>query len=277
MFFIVSKIAYSLIAPSNICLGLIGIGLLLGFWEKRRPLGWRLAVGGYVLLIALGFSPIGKWIAKPLEDRFAGVEAPAAKEVSHIILLGGFEQALIARERGQITTNAAAERLLAIPVLARRYPNALIVFSGGHGWLLGERLSAVKIVTRFLVDAGVPRARLRVEGQARNTWQNAKHISALLKADGFDCPCGFALVTSSWHMPRAMGVFRKAGFDADGNRLHPMPVDYRTIAGAHLWSSYSWSHEGLKQTDIAVKEWIGLFVYWLSGRTDSLWPQPRPR
>jgi len=143
VFFVLSKTVFALIAPSSLCLLLIGCGVLLGVLQRWRRFGRRLTVCGFTLLLTFGFSPLAKWIVKPLDDRFAAVTLPAEKTVTHIILLGGLEQASIGYGRGQISTNSSGERILAIPPLARRYPKAQIVFSGGHGSLFGDRLDAL--------------------------------------------------------------------------------------------------------------------------------------
>ena len=274
MIFALSKIIYGLIAPSNFCLTLIGLGLVLGFWQRWQRFGRRLGIAGFTLLLIFGFSPLGKWIAKPLDDRFAAAQSPPETAVTHIILLGGFERTSISQRRKQIATNASGERLLAIPLLARRYPKAKVVFSGGHGSLLGQRLDALQSITGYLVGSGVARERILLEGRSRNTWENAKFVKALLDQRKTSCPCGFLLVTSAWHMSRAMGIFRRIGFAGDDRRLYAYPVDYRTRDGRHLWLPFRTLDSGLRLMDLAFKEWVGLVAYRLVGRTPTLWPGP---
>ena len=71
-------------------------------------------------------------------------------------------------------------------------------------------------------------------------------------------------------MPRAMGAFRRAGFDVE-----PWPVDYRTRGSADLTRPFDKVSEGLRRVDVSAKEWVGLLAYWLAGRTDSLLPGPK--
>lgn len=273
MFFVLSKLVFALIAPSNLCLLAMGSGLILSRFQRWARVGGQLVVGGFVLLLVIGFSPLGKWMTVPLENRFAGVQLPA-EGPTHIIFLGGFEQAAIAQARGQMSTNAAGERLLEAVRLGLRYPAAKLVFTGGYGWLIGTPVTAVQSVSAYLQDAGIAKARIIVEDRSRNTWENAAFVREAIAADGKPCPCRFALVTSAAHMPRAVGVFRKAGFDHGARRLYPVPVDFRTRGTGDLWDTYFWMHEGVEQTDLAFKEWVGLAAYYVSGRTDVLWPAP---
>ncbi len=109
-----------------------------------------------------------------------------------------------------------------------------------------------------------------MEGESRNTLENALYTRRMVGAgDGAKGP--YLLVTSAWHMPRAIGVFRRAGFE-----VAAYPVDYRTAGGAMRWRPFSSIHDGLELSDLVVKEWAGLFAYWLLGRIDMIWPGPEP-
>ena len=79
------------------------------------------------------------------------------------------------------------------------------------------------------------------------------------------------LVTSAYHMPRAIGIFRKAGFDVE-----PYPVDWRTSGSGDALRPFPTVGDGLRRTDTAVREWVGLLVYWLMGMSSSLFPAPMP-
>ena len=79
------------------------------------------------------------------------------------------------------------------------------------------------------------------------------------------------LITSAIHMPRAMGVFRHIGLPVDA-----YPVDWRTTGPQDLWSIPGSFAGGLSRFDAAVHEWVGLFAYWIMGRSSELFPGPRP-
>jgi uncharacterized SAM-binding protein YcdF (DUF218 family) len=70
-------------------------------------------------------------------------------------------------------------------------------------------------------------------------------------------------------MPRSIGVFRRAGFAVEA-----FPVDWRTRGSADLLRPFDSLSDGLKRTDTAVREWVGLFMYWITGRTSELFPGP---
>ena len=77
------------------------------------------------------------------------------------------------------------------------------------------------------------------------------------------------LVTSAHHMPRAVGCFRRIGFD-----VVPYPVDWRSRGAVDLVVPFATVASGLARTDVAVKEWVGLVVYRLTGKTSELFPGP---
>ena len=109
--------------------------------------------------------------------------------------------------------------------------------------------------------------RLLIERKARNTWENAVYTKALVGPKPGE---RWLLVTSGWHMPRAIGAFRKVGFEVE-----PWPVDYRTAGPEDAWRLFSAPSEGLRRLEAVVHEWIGLAVYRVLGRSDALLPGPK--
>ena len=107
-----------------------------------------------------------------------------------------------------------------------------------------------------------------MERRSRNTQENAEFSKAIAKpSDGER----WLLVTSAFHMPRSVGLFRKAGF-----AVEPYPVDWRVGSTAKLLNFSPLAVEGLERTDTAVREWIGLVAYWITGKIDALLPGPQP-
>jgi uncharacterized SAM-binding protein YcdF (DUF218 family) len=182
-------------------------------------------------------------------------------------VLGGGIDAYTSATRGDpLELNDAGDRVMALIELARRFPDIRLVFSGGAGAVGGEAGVEADEITTKIARYGVDPARLVSENRSRTTAENATMTRDLLKPRPGE---RWLLVTSAWHMPRAVGCFRKAGFSVE-----PYPVDYRTAgAGGFLWP-YAAASAGLTRLDLAVKEWTGLLAYRLTGRTDALLPGP---
>ena len=129
-----------------------------------------------------------------------------------------------------------------------------------------DAVSEAEIVSRFADTLGVPRNRLILEQQSRNTRENALFSARMVQPKPDE---RWLLVTSAWHMPRSVGCFRKAGFDVTA-----YPVDYRTNWPRDAYRLNSFASTGLGELDIGVKEWIGMIAYRFAGYTDEVMPAP---
>lgn len=263
MFFPVSKLLGFFALPSNlvVVLGLVGVLLLTTRWRRA---GRRLVVASVLLVAVLGWSPVGNALLVPLEERFP--QDSDAGEVAGIVVLGGSVTPEVAEARDAVVLNEAAERLTATAALARRHPGARIIHSGGDAAFLLAEGNESTVALRLLADLGVPRERLIAEDHSRNTVENAVFSKRIAQPKPGE---RWLLVTSAYHMPRAIGVFRKAGFDVE-----PYPVDFRTRGPVDALRPFSSVGDGLRRTDTAVREWVGLLVYWLTARSSALFPGP---
>lgn len=264
MFFAASKI-YGMFA-SPVLLALI-VAVAAVVYSAARP--WRsgrwLALGTVLLLAALATTPIGVLLVQPLEDRFpqpsAGMPSPDG-----IIVLGGAIKDAASRARGQIVFDQG-ERVVQAAILAKRYPNARVIFTGGNGSIFGGRSQEAEEAQELLVALGVDPKRITLEDASRNTDENARFTAKLVLPEPRQ---RWLLVTSAWHMPRSMGVFEKAGFNVTA-----FPVAFRTMGDG---SDRQWGGDpaqNLETFEIAAHEWAGLAAYWATGRIDEMFPGPR--
>lgn len=263
MFFPLSKVIYFLITPSNLFIFLALAGLVLSAARLRR-VGTALALAGILGLALGGLAPVSEIALLPLEQRFAPGPADGPAPTG-IIVLGGAIEAGLSEARDQVIVNDAGERPIYLAELARRFPTARLVFSGGSGFI-GGGTSEADIVSRQADVLGVPRTRLILENRSRNTYENAVFSAALVHPKPGE---RWLLVTSAWHMPRAVGCFRQAGFTVDA-----FPVDYRTRGWGDVLRFNGFASDGLLQLDLAMKEWIGLVAYRWAGYTPDLLPGP---
>lgn len=267
MFYYAAKILTLVFQPSTFLVLMVGAGVLFQAFSRRRKLAlWLMSLGASGLLVA-GLSPIGNLMILPLEQRFSEAAYKADDDpVDGIIMLGGFEDGWVSRGRGGVALNEAAERLTEGIRLAVRHENAKLIFTGGVGGLLGYGSDAGAPIGQLLTDYGIAPERIVLEKESRNTYENALFTKALLKPKPGE---RYVLVTSAFHMARSMGVFRNAGFD-----VVPMPVDYRTHGAIDATRMFERVGSGLERVDTAFKEWVGLVAYWLTGRSNALFPAP---
>ena len=138
--------------------------------------------------------------------------------------------------------------------LARRYPDAKLVVSGGSGELTPGPMSEAAVVEMFFAEQGLDPARLILEDKSRNTYENGVFSKQLIRPKPGET---WVLVTRAHHMPRAMGVFRKIGWD-----IIPYLADYRALPDLGQFGSGG----ELSTLYAALHEWIGLAAYWSTGR-----------
>ncbi len=265
MFFYVAKIVWFVVQPSSLILLLLLAGIAL-LWTRYARAGRRLVLAGTILFAVCGLSPLGHAVLLPLEDRFPAADLSTGRAPDGIIVLGGAQDMLVSAARGRPALTEAGERYLEAAMLARRFPAAKLVISGGAGGVLYDRESEAAGAAQVFKDLGIEPDRLTLEDQSRDTYENARRSKVLLDPKAGE---RWLLVTSANHMPRAMGCFRRAGF-----AVEPWPVDYRTRGPDDLTRLFAKPSSGLRRLDIATREWVGLLAYRLTGRTAALFPAP---
>ncbi|MGH6827827.1 MAG: YdcF family protein [Rhizomicrobium sp.] len=262
MFFFFSKILVPFERPGDLLLILLVAGTVLSWFKARRKTGICLTSAAVLMLCVVALSPLSKLMTAPLENRFASPRHLPA-HVDGIIVLGGGIDTRASVERGRPTLNADAERLTEFARLARAYPTAALVFSGGNGNLFARgRTTEAMVARRFFKNQGLDVRRIKFEGRSRSTYENAIFSKRLVQPRPGDV---WLLIASALQIPRAVGSFHKAGWPVTA-----VPVAYRT---SRTSSSYDLALN-LLAVDASTHEWIGLLAYRLTGKTDRLFPSP---
>jgi uncharacterized SAM-binding protein YcdF (DUF218 family) len=264
LFFVLSKTLGVMLLPTNmlILLGLVGVLLLL---TRFASFGRKLLIASVLLLALCGFSPLGNLLLYPLESRFPPWNA-AHGAPDGIVVLGGPIDPDLSVAHDTPVVHFAPDRIFAAAELARKYPNARIVFTGGSANLISNDAKEADFAVAIFEALGIDKSRLILERRSRNTYENATFSKALVAPKAGE---RWLLITSAFHMPRAVGLFRKAGF-----AVEPYPVDWRIGGKADLFAFSQTLGDGLGRTDTAIREWMGLVAYWATSRTDALFPGP---
>lgn len=259
--FVLSKVLWFFVAPGNVLVILVVLGaiaLLVRWWR----IGTVLVTLAAVAMVVIMATPLSEWVLAPLENRFPAMTRMPA-HVDGIILVGGAVDPVLSFWRRRPQVNGDAERVIATAALARRYPDARILITGGNGSLWRSALNEADPTRRILLSLGVPAARITLEKRSRNTFENAEFSYALIHPKPGSV---WLLVTSANHMPRAVGCFRHVGW-----KVVPYVVDYRTAP--HTRFSWIFSRR-LQALAMGTHEWIGLVAYWMMGRIDHVFPAP---
>lgn len=252
--FLASKLLSFLIEPLFWVLVLLVASVFLA---TRRPrAGRNLSLLALLALVLACWTSLPEAMLRDLEARYPAPDGRNLQQYQGIVVLGGaLSSPQLWKAHSQVGLNNQAERMTEAVALMRRHPQLRLLFTGGNGRLDGEGASEAERA-KVLFDAlGVDPGRIAYESASRNTYENALLTASL---PGVDKTQPWLLLTSAFHLPRAMGVFEHAGWNVTA-----WPVDYRTTAH-DAWFDFS-LHDGPATWQLALHEWLGYAAYRMAG------------
>ncbi|MFX3619487.1 MAG: YdcF family protein [Sporolactobacillus sp.] len=238
------KFAYSFILPPGLFATLL---LLLSIWLIRRRCAiWRVTAAVCVLIYLMLLPITGILLVHPLEYRYAPPVHPSGDV---IVMLGG--GATLGTPdmngRGQLSGDAANRLLTAYRLY--RVTHLPVLLSGGK--VYPDSGVEAKIGKRQLIALGVPKSKIWIEDKSITTRTNALNTRKVLRKHHLNRPI---LVTSAFHMPRAVLNFKQVGI-----RVQPYPTDYLVSRQLVIYPSQFVPSSG-DVTFTALKEYVGLLA-----------------
>lgn len=264
LFFVSSKMIWGLLSPASLLVWLLILATLL-LWLNYLKAARRLLTLLSLLAFAVMAYPVGDWLMQPLESRFQPPKT-MPEDIDGIIVLGGAENLKLSTGWNSAEVGDSAERIFAAAELSRLYPELPVIYTGGSNLVQMPDLDREgRVSMTLLTQAGIDPERIKMENRARNTYENFEMIQPLLpEADG-----QYLLITSAFHMPRSVGIARKQGVN-----VIPYPVDYRSsMPEQRYWDFALFAH--LETLEVAWHEWLGLTVYFVTGKTSAWLPAQR--
>jgi len=238
---------------------------VLALWTPWNRAARLVLTATLLIGFVLGSAPLGAIAVNWIE----GIVPPPARlpeRVDGIVVLGGDVNSRMMRLR-PATPGSNPSRQIAFADLARRYPDARLVYSGGSGQVLDRSDTDADGARLLLPMLGLDPARVLFEDRSRNTHENAVYAREFAAPKPGET---WLLVTSAFHMPRSLASFRKAGWD-----VIPYPVGYLTSPEpADGWFPALTFDGRMNQLAIAMREIAGFAYYYATGRTDSFVPTP---
>jgi len=252
------KMLWVALQPDNLLALWLALSVSL-LWTPWRRAGRVGATIGVLVLATCGLFPVGRWAALPLETRFPVPELPAA--VDGIVMLGGNLRTGLVQRPDDLAS--VSQHAIAFAELARRYPAARLVFTGGAAPHILNAENEVEAARPLLAALGIDLGRVLFEATARTTMENAARSMQLAQPNSGE---RWLLIASAVHMPRAVGVFRAHGWP-----VIPYPVDLppKPPPGAVFSLALA---QNLVALTRAAHEWLGLLAYRLLGHTRELLP-----
>ena len=262
MTFIFGKLVWALLQPGNLLLLCLVTGTFFLLRGRRR--GEMLIVLSAIGFLLLAVAPIGPAMLLALEERFPPPSV-LPDRIDGILVLGGAVDPRISLSYGEAVFNSSVARVLTGVTLARQHPEAKLALVGGEGEFFPVGFAEARATSGFVLEEGIPATRIILEERSRSTHENAVFAKELIRPAPHET---WVLVTSAYHMPRAVASFRAVDWP-----VIPYPVDFRVDPRTGLRANFNLL-EGLGAATIAGKEWVGLVSYRLLGWTGELFPAP---
>lgn len=258
LFFWISKLVWLLVSPDSLLLIVMTVGVLF-LWFGSVKWSKIILTTAILIMLFIAFFPVGEWLLYPLESKYPNnIELP--DQVDGIIVLSGAEDTVTSKSWNSVEVGGAAERDLAFMALARKYPEAKLVFTGGSGSMIHQDTKAADIAKTMFVQQGFDVERVQFERDSRNTYENVIFTQKLVQPQSDE---KWLLITTSWHMPRSMGIFCKNRWE-----VIPYPVDHYTQRDNLMRIDFEF-RKHLEKLGMGVKEWLGILAYTLTGKMES--------
>ncbi len=253
----VSKLTAFAFQPLAWVAALLLVGtVLLMFARRPRAITWGrgACVAAMLLLLFIGWQNPPNTLLAMLEDQYAPPSGRLDDFVGMVVLGGAFGGP-DGRDHRQPAVGCAGERIIVPVPLMAEYPHMKLVFAGGNGRLLSDEGPEADVAAEYFGRMGVDMTRVLLERESRNTFENARNAALL---PGVDPKQRWLLVTSAWHMPRAIAVFQRAGWNVTAYPVDWMSsrnpaFSYDLIGGAWGWETW-------------LRETIGQLLYRALGR-----------
>lgn len=248
MLLLTKAISQLLIPPGGLIL-LGAIGLI--FWKKRWGRG--LVIASFALLWLLSTEPVRDALTSPLEFAYPVLETNRA-DLSGVVvvLLGGglYEHAPEYGGRDELGHYTMARTLYAAELAQK---TGATIYATGGAPLSQDAEAEGSVMRRWLLRLGLPESRVFSETVADTTWENAAYMQQMLAAKGEK---RIILITSAWHMPRAVWCFKSHGFE-----VIPAPADFLTEQERYDLRSFLPRWTTLSDSGQALHEYFGLLWY----------------
>ncbi len=253
MMFTLTKVLQLLLLPPGIFLILMAVGFFIR--KDCRLLGRLLMVSGYLLLYLSSISPVAGALIRPLESTYAPLkETPVTIKADIIVVLGGGVRDLSWLGLAPDPSETGIERVVQGVRLYRSTHIPLMMVGGNGNPGKEDDISEAGAMSRVAKSLGVPERELTIIGKARNTLESAEAVRQRLKGNRI------ILVTSAVHMRRAVGMFRKKGFE-----VIPATCGYRGERGTRSFYSFIPQADNLDYSASALSEYLSLAWYRIRG------------
>lgn len=259
MFWLGKILTIAFLPPGSLIVLFIAAAVLSLFRKSEKARKWSIAlvVVGILSFIACTMGPIADAMLAPLENAhpaLAPVSSLDRKEFPSygaIVVLGSGAVAFSPEEGKGSSLGQHSTRRVAYAYRLSKMLGLPIIFSGGEAYGADKREGEARAAKRCLTEWGMDGERIIIEEESRSTWENARYTAELLESMGKGGE-KLILVTSAFHMDRAVKSFQKNGMD-----VLPAPTDYLSSRKAGSWTDWLPSPEASEKICLALHETAG--------------------
>jgi len=230
--FMIKKMLSVVLMPLSIGIILAIIGLLFLYFNKTIKAKKYLSLSVFWIIL-ISWAPFSNLMLQPLEDAYPKLKV-IPKNIQYILLLGG--------DRDKRTWEALR--------LYHKIPNVKIITSG---YSLNDDISEAKKTAIKLIESGIPEKSILMQELAKTTFEEAIYMKKRVKNEPF------ILITSAYHMPRSMAIFKKAGLNVTA-----APADFNNPKESTIFTMLQGKE--LQKTERAWHEYFGLLLYKIQGK-----------
>lgn len=253
MFYLLSKILYPLVAPISLVIIFLLLYAVLRI-KKHFYIGF-----GLLLFFSnpyLSQKAIGWWEIK-------GSNLDSTQQHQAIVILGGFVSSVNIDGQQRPVFADGNDRMMQSIDLFKRGIAPKIIYTAGTDSIFSFNEPESIIGKRKMIQCGIPDSCIITESSSINTYENAVLTRELLKKTDPDWDKkSYVIVTSAFHMRRALACFKKAGFE----NLTPYGTDFRSIRHQNtVINTLLPTYGGVENWTYLMKEWIGMVVYKIKG------------
>lgn len=249
--FIISKVLQSLLLPTSVLIAIIGFGILL--IKKRPRIGRTFMAAGLGFFYLFSIEPVADALIRPLEGSYPPYKAYASSSANIVILGGGVTDLSWIGLKPAPSSHSLA-RLVCGITLYRRIPGSNIIISGGSGDPKKQGISEADTMKDAAVSLGVAAKDIIVESNSRNTLESALALKKIGRGR-------VILVTSAYHMKRAVAILNKMDMD-----VIAAPADYISEQRGVSFYSFIPTASNLVVSNTAISEYMSLTWYKIRGK-----------
>ena len=260
--FLLSKLVWVILSPLNLLIIILFIGFLFQLM-KIQLISRFFYLIALLFFIVVGIFPTGKFLLSNLESKYPALNI-MPKKIDGILILGGPTNPVLTHIHNQVSFNDAGERLTEAVKLIKIYHTSTIIFSGGSGSLEKNALTHSDVAKKFFLEMDININKIIFESESNNTFENFLFSKKLINPKSNE---KWLLVTSSFHMSRAMNIAEKLEWE-----FIPYPVDFRTgNKKIKLIPSFTKILQNFNTFNLASHEIVGLISYYFLDRTSKIY------